>query len=150
MEEVNKLVTLCGKDWAKEGMEFTYLGGAAECEGCKVKRTCLRLRNGAKYKIVGLRDGATQECPLHDEGVLAVEVVELPILSLVDSKMAVEGAKVHIENRCNDFDCVMYNLCNPVELLNGESVVVERVIGEAPEKCARGYTMKVVELRRED
>ena len=76
MEEVNKIITLCSKDWAKIGVEFTFLGGKAECENCKIKRTCLRLREGAKYKIVGLRDGTVQECPLHDEGVVAVEVVE--------------------------------------------------------------------------
>ncbi len=150
MDEVNKIVTLCGKDWAKIGVEFTFLGGKGECENCKVKRTCLRLREGAKYKIVGLRDGTVQECPLHDEGVVAVEVVELPIMALIDSKMAVEGAKLHFENRCNTLDCSMYNLCNPVELRAGGVVVVERVIGDAPERCAKGYAMKVVELKREE
>ncbi len=150
MDEVNKIVTLCGKDWAKVGVEFTYLGSVAECNSCKIKRTCLRLRDGAKYKIVGLRDGATQECSLHDEGVVAVEVVELPILSLVDSKMAVEGARLHFENKCRDLECSMYNLCNPVELRSGEAVVVERVIGDAPEKCSRGFTLKVTELKREE
>ncbi|HID42794.1 MAG TPA: UPF0179 family protein [Archaeoglobaceae archaeon] len=150
MDEVNKIVTLCGKDWAKVGVEFTFLGSAAECESCKIKRTCLRLRNGAKYKIIGLRDGATQECSLHDEGVVAVEVVELPILSLIDSKMAVEEARLHFESRCRELECSMFNLCNPVELKNGEAVVVEKVIGDAPEKCIKGYTLKVTELKREE
>ena len=150
MDEVSRIVTLCGKDWAKIGVEFTFLGGKGECENCRVKRTCLRLREGAKYKIVGLRDGTVQECPLHDEGVVAVEVVELPIIALVDSKMAVEGAKLQFGNRCNVLDCPMYNLCNPVELRNGGVVVIEKVIGDSPEKCAKGYAMKVVELKREE
>jgi len=150
MDEVNRIVTLCGRDWAKIGVEFTFLGGKGECENCKVKRTCLRLREGAKYKIVGLRNGTVQECPLHDEGVVAVEVVELPIMALIDSKMAVEGAKLHFENRCNILDCSMYNLCSPVELKAGEAVVVEKVIGDAPERCEKGYSMKVVELKREE
>jgi len=149
MEEVDKIVTLCGRDWAKVGTEFTYLGGKAECENCKLKRTCLRLRTGSKYKIVGLRDGTPQECSLHDEGVVAVEVVELPILALIDSKMAVEGAKLHFERRCNVIDCPMYNLCSPVELQNGDAVFVERIIGDAPEKCQKGFSLKVVELKRE-
>jgi len=150
MDEVNKVITLCGKDWAKIGVEFTFLGGKPECENCKIKRTCLRLREGAKYKIVGLRDGTVQECPLHDEGVIAVEVVELPILALIDSKMAVEGAKIHFENKkCEYLDCTMYKLCNPVELDDGEVVIVEKVIGDSPTDCKKGYSVKVVELGRE-
>lgn len=149
MDEVDKIVTLCGRDWAKVGMEFTFLGGKAECENCKLKRTCLRLREGSKYKIVGLRDGTPQECPLHDEGVVAVEVVELPILALIDSKMAVEGAKLQFEKRCNLIECPMFNLCSPVELRGGDAVVVERIIGDSPERCQKGFSLKVVELKRE-
>lgn len=149
MDEVNRIITLCGKDWARIGVEFIFLGGKAECEDCKIKRTCLRLREGSKYKIVGLRDGAVQECPLHDEGVVAVEVVELPIIALIDSKVAVEGAKFHYESRkCNMLDCKLYSLCHPVELRDGESVVVERVIGDSPDRCPKGYSVVVAELRR--
>jgi len=148
-EEVNRIITLCGKDWAKIGTEFIFLGGKAECENCKIKKACLRLREGAKYKIVGLRDGAVQDCPLHDEGVVAVEVVELPIIALVDSKIAVEGTKFHYEEKkCDIFNCSMYSLCHPVELNNGETVVVEKVIGDAPEQCQKGYSVVVAELRR--
>lgn len=151
MEEVNKIITLCGKDWARVGMEFTFLGPKTECENCKIRRTCLRLRKGAKYKIIGLRDGTVQECPLHDEGVVAVEVVELPIIALIDSKIAVEGAKFHYESKkCGIFDCKMYSLCHPVELTDDESVIVEKVIGDAPESCPRNYSVVVAELRREE
>ncbi len=151
MEEVNRIITLCGKDWAKIGVEFIFLGGRTECENCRLKKACLRLRSGAKYKIVGLRDGEVHECPLHDEGVVAVEVVELPIIALIESKIAVEGTKFHYEEKnCDMFDCSMYSLCHPVELKSGESVVVEKIIGEAPDKCAKGYSVVVAELRRED
>ncbi|WP_202319580.1 UPF0179 family protein [Archaeoglobus neptunius] len=148
-EEVNKIITLCGKDWAKIGTEFIFLGGKAECENCKIKKACLRLREGAKYKIVGLRDGTIHECPLHDEGVVAVEVVELPIIAIIDSKIAVEGAKFHYEERkCDVLNCSMYSLCHPVELNSGESVVVERIIGDAPEQCQKGHSVVVAEIRR--
>jgi len=151
MDEVNKIITMCAKGWAKIGMEFIFMGGKQECEKCKLKNICLRLREGAKYKIVGLRDGAVHECPLHDEGVVAVEVVELPIVALIDSKMAVEGAKIRFESKkCNMFDCEMFNMCNPVELKDGDSVVVEKIIGDAPAECKRGYSLKVVELKREE
>lgn len=150
-EEVNRIITLCGKDWAKIGTEFIFLGETDECQSCKIKKTCLKLREGAKYKIVGLRDGTVQECPLHDEGVVAVEVVELPIIALVDSKIAVEGARFHYEEKkCEILNCNMFSLCHPVELKNGEEVLVEKIIGDAPERCQKGYSVVVAELRRSE
>ncbi len=147
-EDVNKVITLCGKSWAKIGVEFMFMGESEECKNCKIRKTCLRLKQGSKYKIVGLRDGTVQPCPLHDEGVVAVEVVELPTIALVDSKMAVEETKFKFEKKCNKFDCFMYNLCNPIELSNGELVIVEKVIGEPPNKCPKGKSLKLVELKR--
>ncbi len=147
--DVNKIITLCGKDWAKIGVEFIFLGGKQECENCRLKNICLRLREGAKYKIVGLRNGVVHECPLHDEGVVAVEVVELPILALVDSKVAVEGAKMKFERRCDYIHCELYNLCNPLELNDGDSVVVKAIVGDPPVPCLKGYSLKIVELERE-
>jgi hypothetical protein len=149
MDEVNKIITLCGKDWANIGVEFTFLGEKPECQGCKVKRTCLRLRENAKYKIVGLRDGTVQECALHDNGVVAVEVVELPIIALLDAKKSVPGAKIKYDRRnCELYDCSMFNLCNPVELKDGENVIVEKVIGDSHGICEKGYAVKIVELGR--
>jgi len=145
---MNKVITLCGKDWAKIGVEFIFLGGKQECEGCRLKNICLRLREGSKYKIVGLRDGVVHDCPLHDEGVVAVEVVELPIMALIDSKVAVEGARVRFERRCDDINCELYNLCNPLELNDGDFVVVKAIVGDPPIQCPRGYVMKIVELER--
>ncbi|ADB58166.1 UPF0179 family protein [Archaeoglobus profundus] len=144
--DVNKIITLCGKDWAKVGMEFIFLGGKQECENCRLKNICLRLREGAKYKIVGLRNGEIHECPLHDEGVVAVEVVELPIMALIDSKVAVEGAKIRFEKRCDNLDCELYNLCNPLELKDGDSVIVKAIVGDPPIQCPKGYSLKIVEL----
>ncbi|WP_456327436.1 UPF0179 family protein [Archaeoglobus sp.] len=147
--DVNKIITLCGKDWAKVGTEFIFLGGKQECENCRLKNICLRLREGAKYKIVGLRNGDVHECPLHDEGVVAVEVVELPIMALIDSKIAVEGAKIRFEKRCDNLNCELYNLCNPLELKDGDSVVVKAIVGSPPIPCPKGYSLKIVELERE-
>lgn len=147
--DANKIITLCGKDWAKVGIEFIFLGGKQECEGCRLKNICLRLRVGSKYKIVGLRNGEVHDCPLHDEGVVAVEVVELPIIALIDSKMAIEGAKLKFEKRCDILECELYNLCNPLELKDGDSVVVKSVVGDPPSQCMKGYSLKIVELERE-
>jgi len=96
-----------------------------------------------------LRNGVVHDCPLHDEGVVAVEVVELPIMALVDSKVAVEGTKIKFERRCDNINCELYNLCNPVELKNGDHVLVKKIIGDPPVPCAKGFSLKIVELERE-
>ncbi len=146
MNNVNKTITLCGKDWAIIGVEFTFLGGKEECENCRLKKVCLKLKEGSKYKIVGLRNGEVHNCPLHDEGVVAVEVVELPIMAAIEAKSAVEGAKISFDGKCNKVDCSFFNLCNPREIGESEYAIIEKV-GEAFE-CPRGKTMKIVELRR--
>ena len=77
-----------------------------------------------------------------------VEVVELPILALIDSNMAVEGATIHFKNEnCDYYDCAMYKLCHP-ELEDGEAVVIEKVIGDSPTECKKGRSVKLVELAR--
>ncbi|MCS7121020.1 MAG: UPF0179 family protein [Archaeoglobaceae archaeon] len=149
MEEANKIITLCSKNWAKIGVEFIFLGGKNECEDCRLKKTCLRLKNGAKYKIVGLREGETFECPLHDEGVVAVEVVEMPVIALIDSKL-VEGVKFQYQERVCDEECDMQNLCKPAELKGGENLVVQKIIGNSPGKCTKNYNLVLAELRRLD
>ena len=144
--DAQKIITVCGKDWAEVGIEFTYLGGGKECENCKINKVCLKLKKGCKYKIVGLRNGEVHPCPLHDEGVVAVEVVELPLIVAVESKMAVEGMKISIENSCFEVNCVYYNLCNPIEF-ESEEFVVEKVIGGNVD-CKNGRKLTLVELRR--
>ncbi|MBE8538966.1 UPF0179 family protein [Geoglobus acetivorans] len=144
--EVNKIVTLCGKDWAITGIEFTFVGGSQECEQCRLKKVCLKLRIGSKYKIVGVRNGEVQPCQLHDDGVIAVEVVELPLLLAVDSKMAVEGAVIRINGNCSNVECSFFNICNPSNIGTDESLEIVGV-GEAFE-CPKGKTMRVVEVSR--
>jgi hypothetical protein len=149
-EFADRIITLCGKNWANIGVEFIYYGGAEDCNNCRLKNTCLNLREKSKYKIVGLREGSVQDCPIHDEGVIAVEVVELPALGLIEPKKAVSGTKLKYESKkCDVFQCPMFNLCHPVEI-EGEKVVVLKVIGDAPYDCQKGYSFKVVEFQRKE
>jgi len=144
--DAQKIITVCGRDWAEVGVEFVYLGESKECESCKISKVCLKLKKGWKYKIVGLRNGDIHPCPLHDDGVIAVEVVELPMIVAVESKMAVEGMKVSLNNSCADVSCIYYNLCNPIEF-GEEEFVIEKVIGDTID-CKSGKKMRLVELRR--
>lgn len=144
--EANRIITLCGKHWAINGLEFVFLGGASECESCRLKKVCLKLKVGSKYKIVGIRNGEVQPCSIHDDGVIAVEVVELPLMMAVDSKLAVKGAIVRANGNCSYVDCHFFNICNPPSIEKDETLEVVNV-GEAFD-CPKGKILRVVEVQR--
>ena len=51
------MITLIGKDLAKEGNEFVFYGPAEECETCRFKASCVdSLEKNRKYKNIEVRD----------------------------------------------------------------------------------------------
>lgn len=51
------MITLIGKDLAKEGNEFVFYGPVEECESCRFKSSCINsLEKGRKYVIIEVRD----------------------------------------------------------------------------------------------
>jgi len=141
-------VTLIGMRLAKVGTEFAFNGPTSECEGCKLKNTCMNLDVGRRYRIVGTRD-AHHECPLHDGGVYAVEVVESPIIAAIESRKALVDAKISFEPpKCDKKDCRIYDLCHPFGLRSGDKCTISSILGDAPEDCADGLALRLVELKR--
>ncbi len=45
-------------------------------------------------------------------------------------------------------ECKIYELCHPVGVERGEKLVISAVIGEVPEACVEGKSLKLVELKR--
>ena len=59
------MITLIGKDLAKKGQEFVFLGPAEDCEDCRFKSSCVgNLEENRKYVVVEVRDNE-QKCPIH-------------------------------------------------------------------------------------
>ncbi len=142
-------ITLIGVDLARTGVEFIFNGAAAECEACKLRNTCLNLGVGRKYRITGVRGSTEHKCALHDIGVKAVEVAESPNVVAIDSKKAFSGSKItHKQSECATGDCTIYELCHPSGVENGEKLVISAVIGDLPETCVEGKSLKLVELKR--
>ena len=149
MEESDTIITLIGTRLAKVGNEFIFKNAAKECQPCKFNKTCLSLNPGSRYKIVNLRNSAKLECFVHDSGVLAVEVIETPIRIAVESRKAINGSKIVYEPPpCNNQDCENYRICRPSGLQTGEKFVITDVEIDVLESCRKGYSMKIIEVKR--
>ncbi|MHC1570745.1 MAG: UPF0179 family protein [Methermicoccaceae archaeon] len=149
MEEMDTIITLIGSEVATEGYEFIFRGGATECRTCRLKNACLNLHEGSKYRVVRLRDAPVHDCPLHEGGVKAVEVVEAPFLVAIESRKAFAGSKVvYTPVECGENGCSMYELCHPMGLDEGDKCTITRVVGNMPESCPKGISLKLVELER--
>lgn len=81
------MITLIGKDLAKKGQEFVFLGPAEECENCRFKSSCVgNLEVNRKYVVVGVKENE-QKCPIHSGGVvIPVEIDRAKIDLLTPSK----------------------------------------------------------------
>jgi uncharacterized protein (UPF0179 family) len=145
----NASITLIGVGLAKIGTEFVFNGPVNECETCKLKNTCLNLGVGRRYRIVTVRGNMKHDCALHDIGVKAVEVVESPSVVAIDSKNAFVGSRILFKpNECEVSDCKIYELCHPDGLVREEKYTITEVLGETPDKCPEGKSLKLVELKR--
>ena len=149
MPKGNARITLIGVGLAKVGVEFVFNGPTNECETCKLKNTCLNLDIGRRYRIVGMRGNIKHDCALHDIGVKAVEVVESPSVTAIDSKSAFVGSRIlYKQNDCEALDCKIYELCHPNGLRRDDKYVISSVLGDTPEACPEGKSLKLVELKR--
>ena len=141
-------VTLVGVTLAKPGFEFVYEGCVcAECEGCRVRKVCHSLQPGKKYRVATVRSNIRQDCPTHHEAVVAVDVVEAPVVALINADMAIVNSRISYEFSCPRTGCRSYRLCYPDGIIEGEKYVVGEILGNAPEPCERGRPLKLVELR---
>ena len=149
MEESDIMITLIGTKLAKVGNEFIFKGFVKECEPCKFNKTCLALNVGSKYRITGIRNGATLECFIHDSGVRAVEVIEAPIVLGIEARKVIKGSKIVYEPVvCDNFTCDNNGICHPAGLKKGDKFTVINVVGDLSSSCDKGYSLKVTEVKR--
>ena len=149
MSEASTQITLIGIKLATIGMEFTFNGPTPDCDTCKLRNTCMNLEPARRYRVLGTRGELIHECPIHEAGVRAVEVTESPIIAALDARKAFPGSKIVFDPvRCDQSECRMFEICHPVGMRDGERLTIVDVVGESPEDCARGYSLKLVELKR--
>ena len=139
-------ITLIGRALSKIGNEFVYKGDLPECEGCRMYKVCNNLIPRRRYRIVGLRGENVHSCNVHYEGVCAVEVIEAPIIALVDSKKAILNSEIMYEHLCTETGCKNYELCFAEGLIEGERYLVSSVSEYSGPACMKGKALKKVEL----
>jgi uncharacterized protein (UPF0179 family) len=140
-------ITLIGIRLAKPGLEFVYEGPLPECENCKVRKACHNLQVGKRYRITAVRGGSKHECPVHRDGACAVDVIESPLIALIQADMAIMNSTFHYNGGCTRIECRSYELCSPDGIVEGEKYLIGEVLGNAPDVCEKGRILKLVELR---
>ncbi len=149
MSEAATQITLIGTKLANIGMEFIFKGPTPECDTCKLRNTCMNLEPDRRYRILGIRGELVHDCPIHEDGVRAVEITESPIIAAMDSRKAFAGSRIVFEPmNCDKTDCPMYEVCHPIGLKEGDRCTIAEVMGESPEDCLKGWSLKLVELKR--
>ncbi|MDG6243546.1 MAG: UPF0179 family protein [Methanolobus sp.] len=142
------IITLIGSRLAKEGGDFIFMGESRECKKCKLKKTCMNLEPGRKYRVVKLRAGTVHECFIHDGGVMTVEVESSPIVAAIESRKAVVGSKIGYEHpKCKEFTDNVYDILYPEGLKEGDKCTVVKVLGPMDEDAVSGCSLKMVELK---
>lgn len=141
-------ITVIGNRLAKAGNTFYFLGEQEECKKCKIRGTCLNLDAGRKYEVVSVRNSTLLNCALHDGGVLAVNVKNAPIEAYIDSKKAVEGAKISfdpIKVEKEEDEEINTDLFAPKGLLKGDKGIIKEIF-EGFEKDGKTYKRVVLVL----
>ena len=138
-------ITLVGRNMAKKGAVFTYLGTADECSGCSLAEICHKLDEGRRYRITKVRK-VTHPCRIHaDDTVIVVEVEALPYEISVPAKKALEGAIIRLDEAdCPMRWCPNHSLCSiPDDLKGSKAALIE--VGGALE-CPRGLELRKVKV----
>lgn len=137
-------ITMVGVKAAKEGVEFVYMGTAEECKGCKLLNVCSNLEAKRAYKVVKARD-AVHECPVHEDGVRAVEVEVVPFEAAIQARTVMEGSlTAYAPVDCDHIGCKHFRACRP---LGAGSEGKKRVlVSRGAIDCPRGLTLRLVIL----
>ena len=141
------MITLIGKDLAKKGQEFVFLGPAEDCESCRFKSSCVgNLEVNRKYVVVDIKDNE-QKCPIHSGGVvIPVEIDRAKIDILTDSKSIFEGSTFTYTPLDCDEKCDFHDLCFPDGLAENDKCIVLNNDGKHKEECKKGFKLNKLTL----
>lgn len=139
-------ITLIGNELAVEGLEFVYRGELEDCEGCRMFKVCNNLTPKKSYRITGIRNSNVLPCNVHHGGVCAVEVIDSPVMVLIDAKKAILNSEITMDFVCPEIDCPNYDRCFPEGLVENGKYLVTQIMDSEKEFCERGKNLKNVEL----
>jgi len=117
-----------GAKLARPGMKFLHGTPNKICKSCKYYRVCMgNLEPGRVYEVVRVRP-IKHECPLHEGGVIVVEVKEAEVYALIYRRLAIEGAIITYHPIFCENPCSLSNLCVPLGLKDGDKCKIIKVL----------------------
>lgn len=121
------MITLIGKEMAKEGNSFIFQNPAEECENCRLKHTCVEiLKPGRKYIIKEVKN-IEHKCPINESALITIKAELSDIEMLIDAKKAFEGSNfLYQENTCKNTECENYKLCHPEGIKTNDKVTIAK------------------------
>ena len=145
------MITLIGKNIAKEGLSFVFYGPLEECSNCRFKSSCVdSLEIGRKYAITEARD-VEQKCPIHEDGyVKVVNVEDAETTVLIDSKGVFEGSTFAFKRiECDDEDCKFRHLCFAEGIKEDDKCIFVKDLGKFKD-CPKGNSFHkcIIKLNR--
>ena len=141
------MITLIGKDLAKEGQEFVFLGSAEACEDCRFKSSCVgNLEENRRYVVTSVKENE-QKCAIHSgDVVIPVEVERAQIDLLTASKNIFEGSTFTFNAPDCDENCDFHDLCFPEGLIENDKCIVLENIGKHKGDCKKGFKLNKLTL----
>ena len=141
------VISLVPKDVAKEGYQFTHLGGTETCKKCKLLSVCVNsLEIGSTYEIISVRE---KEHPcLIDDGLMVVcDLKELNDLLSVKYQKYLEDVVVTREPLdCMEVLCENYDYCMSEKYNTTTKIKVLKNMGKI--QCPINYQLVLVEGKR--
>jgi uncharacterized protein (UPF0179 family) len=136
------MITLVGKEFAREGTKFIFYGPADECKNCRYKSSCVdSLEKNRMYEIISVRSN-DQNCPLHAEGkVVPVEVQRADIPVLFNSNKVFEGSTIVYDSPDCDVYCEYHDFCFPEGLYDNDKCVIIKDLGRFDGVCKKGLSL---------
>lgn len=141
------MITLIGKDIAKKGFEFVFLGPAKECENCRFKSSCIdNLELNRKYVVTDVKDNE-QKCAIHSQNiVIPVEIERAEIDVLTTSKNIFEGSTfTYNAPKCDEY-CEFHDFCFPEGLIENDKCIVLKNHGKHKGECKKGLRLTKLTL----
>jgi uncharacterized protein (UPF0179 family) len=142
------IITIIGKNQARVGFKFLFLGYSNECEDCEFRKACLNnLEQNRAYEVVKITKKKL-ECKLHGAESRVVEVTEKPVEVAVESRIAIQDAIIKYDQiKCDFMTCENYKKCIPIGLSDGDKCKIFEVIENI--ECPKGNELTLISLSRQ-
>ncbi|MCD6502915.1 MAG: UPF0179 family protein [Euryarchaeota archaeon] len=133
-------IAIVERSLAQKGFRYYHLGLSEKCEECEYKSVCSRLKEGALYEVIDVRDKILR-CLLIEEEAVVVRVNEIPLEIAIPQKKSFGTVFTYNAVKC-DPSCQYYKYCVKPRALNGKKLrIVERVRTITCPKTREIYTI---------